>query len=423
MRGVACVLVLAGCGRVGFDAEGPRADATIAGSDPSGELDPGFGAGGYTIVGSGPGEGHAYDVVARPSGGYFTFGHDEASGTVAANLIGWTSSGQIDTTFGSQRYLDTQSSYGYSIARLPDGRLLLGGDGFSGPTQDDMVFFEVLPDGTLDPTYGADDSGFQILNLSSMGSNDTALKILATTTGAIACGISERQATDTHAAVIHLNSDGPIDRVFGPNGFDDVDTGEDVCTDAAIDGAGRLVTVGIGGQSLAVTRYTMMPDARDTTFANGGRFLRSATDTSEGLGVALDVDGDIIAVGRQADQALVMRFAPDGTPRTTFGTSGSVLTGGNGSKDELHRVAIQPNGKIVAVGTHRIPGGDTDGLVVRLLPDGTLDPSFGTGGVVHIDVSAHDELDALVLEPGGYVMAGTAEAADGVSRPWLVRLH
>ena len=72
----------------------------------------------------------------------------------------------------------------------------------------------------------------------------------------------------------------------------------------------------------------------------------------------------------------------------SFGNGGIVTTdfGGPGKSDEIRDIALQPDGKIVAVG-HT----DQDqSNVARYLPDGKLDPTFGSGGKVTLHLPTAD---------------------------------
>src|SRR5688572_14097174 len=91
-------------------------------------------------------------------------------------------------------------------------------------------------------------------------------------------------------------------------------------------------------------------------------------------------------------QDLDASFAGDGVVTTDFGGTGDAAGG----------VVVQPDGKIVVVG-ERNAGPDFDGddyIVVRYLPDGSLDPSFGVGGRVVTDFGGpRDEANDVALQP------------------------
>jgi uncharacterized delta-60 repeat protein len=80
------------------------------------------------------------------------------------------------------------------------------------------------------------------------------------------------------------------------------------------------------------------------------------------------------------------RFNPDGSLDTTFGTGGKVVTnvGPGNTVEDLRGLVIQPTGKIIVGGSTAATEFyvDSDFMVARYNPDGSLDGSFGTGGIV-----------------------------------------
>lgn len=119
-------------------------------------------------------------------------------------------------------------------------------------------------------------------------------------------------------------------------------------------------------------------------------------------GVTVAPDGSIFAVGQigsstdtDADLALLLaKFTPAGALDATFGSDGVVVRNvANGTNGELFRgVVVQASGKIVVSGTIEHAGAtdarDRDLALARFNVDGTTDTTFGTDGVVTLDLSA-----------------------------------
>src|SRR5262249_13904362 len=116
--------------------------------------------------------------------------------------------------------------------------------------------------------------------------------------------------------------------------------------------------------------------------------------------------GGYATVGGQRDFALA-RFDSVGRLDPTFGNGGKVVLD-LGGDDVLHGLAAQPDGSIIAVGGSS-RGGD-DIVVGRFTASGALDGSFGQGGVFRLDVAGGlDEAHAVALQPDGkIVVAGVA---------------
>jgi uncharacterized delta-60 repeat protein len=169
------------------------------------------------------------------------------------------------------------------------------------------------------------------------------------------------------------------------------------------------------------------PDHTDPGVGGGGGAGRSRPEGRRGGTVTTDFggndfawalvlqpDGKLVAAGSAgpagaADFALA-RYLPDGRPDPTFGMGGRVTTDFGASVDEAFALVLQPDGKLVTAGLS-VDGGTFDGALARYLPDGRLDPTFGTGGKVTTDLGGDERFSALVLQPDGkLVAAGTVLA-------------
>jgi uncharacterized delta-60 repeat protein len=144
------------------------------------------------------------------------------------------------------------------------------------------------------------------------------------------------------------------------------------------------------------------------------------------LGTAIEPDGKILAVGEsgagrtQNPRLLLVRFTSKGALDRSFGARGvargPALSGtlGIGTGSVGRAVAIEPSGKIIVVGYATSKGGiGSDGLVIeRFTASGHLDRSFGRGGVDELLAGTSGAGYAVALEPGGQIIAaGSAETA------------
>lgn len=123
-------------------------------------------------------------------------------------------------------------------------------------------------------------------------------------------------------------------------------------------------------------------------------------------GLALQSDGKILAVLGEGPG--MYRFLPSGLPDPDFGFGPFVADGyvSLAPYRELRDVAVQPDGRIVAVGVRQgIDVPQNMATVVRLLSDGSLDPSFGAGGFVDPPSSSREELLAVTLQGDGKILA------------------
>lgn len=179
-----------------------------------------------------------------------------------------------------------------------------------------------------------------------------------------------------------------------------------VCTVANASGkvAGANVT------NIAVSCSTpQATGSLDASFGTGGRVV--APMPLGATAIALQQDGKIVAVGN----GKVERFDGDGSPDQSFGSSGQADFTFTGATDNLPQgVVIQPDGKIVVVGYAQRSTRD-DFVVARYSASGALDAGFGTGGTVILDfgaVSARGWGVALQSD-GAIVVAGQATKQQG----------
>ena len=124
---------------------------------------------------------------------------------------------------------------------------------------------------------------------------------------------------------------------------------------------------------------------------------------------ALQSDGKIVVAGfvqpiGVADfNSFVARFNPNGSSDPTFGNGGIVIIDFATSVAEgFQNVAIQTDGKIVVTGNVPASGppNDTDMVTVRFNPNGSQDPTFGSGGVVITDFAGGaDTALGLLIQP------------------------
>ncbi|MFF5496835.1 calcium-binding protein [Streptomyces aquilus] len=219
-----------------------------------------------------------------------------------------------------------------------------------------------------------------------------------------------------------LAAPGDLDTSFGTGGKVVVDSGfradaQDVAVQA---GNGKIVTVGSSqGSDFDASDFTVLrhnPDGTpDTSFGGDGEVL---TDFEFGediaQGVALQGDGKIVVVGRHQETDdefagccwfTVARYTTDGSLDTTFGGGdGWISPGLAGGAEDAAGVAVLPDGKILAGAR---AGGDF--ALVRLLPNGTLDTSFDGDGIVDTSFGAEGGAiakDMVVQSNGKIVLAG-----------------
>ncbi|HOY47975.1 MAG TPA: T9SS type A sorting domain-containing protein [Flavobacteriales bacterium] len=141
---------------------------------------------------------------------------------------------------------------------------------------------------------------------------------------------------------------------------------------------------------------------------------------------ALVIDSqDRILLGGSSNGDLVLaRLLPDGDFDTTFSTDGKVkLSFGLGNGSKAHKILIQNDGKIVAIG-EAYGGSNFNFAAARFHANGVVDSTFGVNGLITHDVNGFNDFgyDALLLEDGKILIGGTAYNSDGNSAFAWIRL-
>ena len=155
-----------------------------------------------------------------------------------------------------------------------------------------------------------------------------------------------------------------------------------------------------------INRY--LPNgALDTSFGTGGKILFPGADGAFITDIALLPGGKIVAVGYTAGRLTVFRYKNDGTSDDSFGAGGKVITG-----FDLYTngIVIQPDDKMVIVGDDCFPYPCSLGIV-RLNANGSSDSGFGTGGRMRTTIRNFNGLNDVALQTDGKIIV-TGQTGD-----------
>jgi len=225
--------------------------------------------------------------------------------------------------------------------------------------------------------------------------------------------------------VTRYNADGTLDNTFGFRGKVRTDFPGLAAVPSAVvvQNDGKIVVAGGAfplftfAGNFELVRYN--PNGSlDTSFGNGGIVTTIFPQGSYAFDVALQPDGKIIAAGTvfvdfnpgdmsNTDFALA-RYKTDGSVDTTFGNGGTVTSDFFGNEDDAFSILVQPDGKIVAVGSANNATSYYDFAAVRYLSNGTIDTTFGVDGKVSTDfgVRGFDRAHSGALQADGSIVAG-----------------
>lgn len=139
----------------------------------------------------------------------------------------------------------------------------------------------------------------------------------------------------------------------------------------------------------------------DTSFADDG-FLNIQNMTSAKQ-IETDDSGRIVCWANQANQNVIVRFLPDGDIDTTFGTDGIAPVSYNGSTIYIVRILVLADGSTLFLG--RINNSSPYTLVVgKLDSNGVIDTAFGTNGYFVFEPSSGNASPISLIEHNGKVL-------------------
>ncbi|NJD55276.1 MAG: hypothetical protein FIA94_02585, partial [Nitrospirae bacterium] len=291
-----------------------------------------------------------------------------------------------------------------------DGMILIAGSGSNGLNSYVLVL-RYGANGVLDITFNA--TGIVTFRKKA-NTADAGNAVAVQSDGSIVVIGQTSLGADNDLLALRYKSDGTRDASFSGDGvalFGGAAGGEDIGRAVALQANGKIVVVGQtsdgGNNDVLVLRYKS-DGTLDTGFNGDGAAVFNGTANNEDIGraVAIQPDGKIVEVGQTFNgtnnNLLVLRYDSNGSLDSTFGTGG-VATFGGSAGTTGRAVAIQPDGMIVAAGVTS-NGTDSDLLLVRFDANGFPDAAFGAGGAVIYDSGSDDAARAVALQPDGKIV-------------------
>ena len=295
--------------------------------------------------------------------------HTSGGNRVDVFIARFLENGQADTSFGNTGSviieLDT-TAYAFGMAVQNDGKILL--TGYLGinwawwPTNSDLMTLRLLPDGTLDPSFGS--GGIVLTDLTSSGYDvDMGFRIFVQPDGKIF--VSGRNGTGYNGigdlALIRYLPDGALDNSFGNGGIVIAEANIPNYSDVFFKDDHAILVAGGEGEVFSGGPYATLRQFKsdgkvDSTFAENGIFKSAPNDNGRGfLDLDVQADGKIVTSGYWGDitgagNGLLMRFHPDGKPDSTFGTGGMVLLEMDGCSPDFRHLWFLPDQKITVLG-------------------------------------------------------------------------
>ncbi len=338
----------------GMQEEAYISDFVVARYNPGGTLDNNFGNGGIAVIDGGiDSDSECARAMALQDDGKILLGgsiYNQFSTVDDFALIRLNSDGSPDVSFGTGGVVITDIDEGwdnaYGIALQDDGKILLGGEGYTNNKRNVCVI-RYNTDGLLDATFGS--GGIALHSIGTEGDKTKAI-VLQDNGKILLCGYFS-DGSDDQTFVSRFNSDGTVDNTFGNNG---------------------TATLDIGGNE---DRFWTMCILDDGKILAGGYTRTPAND----------------------NDYLLVRYLTDGTLDNNFGSNG-IMMHNFGSNDIMIEMVVQPDGKILSA------GGAFSFELIRFLENGSLDTDFGSNGIVNTSIGTSCFAQSICMQNDGKII-------------------
>jgi uncharacterized delta-60 repeat protein len=320
----------------------------------------------------------------------------------------------LDTTFGTGGKVTTNSpsssEEGRAVVVQPDGKIIVVGY-HNASEGNNFLVARYNPNGTLDTTFDGD--GFASTTI--LNGEDYAYAVALQPDGKIVVAGQTVNNMTGDFALMRYNPNGSLDTSFDGDGIvvTSIYSGYDLAFAVAVQPDGKIVAAGsaTSGQNsdFALVRYNAN-GSLDTSFDTDGKVTTPfSQDIDEIYAIALQADGKIIAVGYVTEESgidfALARYNPNGSLDTSFDTDGKVTTQIFDGLDIAQAVALQADGKIVVAG-QTFHDNALKFALARYQANGSLDASFDTDGKTSFSIlGSNDAALAVAVQPDGKIVA------------------
>jgi uncharacterized delta-60 repeat protein len=322
----------------------------------------------------------------------------------------------LDSSFNQTgQKLTTVQGQAVKCLVLPDSSILMGGYGnVNGKPR--FIVLRLNSDGTPYTNWGV---GGKVVDSFVQSDQDEIKDMLYLPGGRVLLlGMSDSVTTNPphtyfkYALSKHLMN-GDLDSTFGINGMVKLPDQLNVSgLSMATQTYGQIILTGSQAGDIMVCRLKN-DGSVDSSFGTDGVTAVGIGTLPMDVGTSVKVlADDRIVVGGHTyhtaqDWAAVLRFLPNGGVDNSFGTNGHVETNVSSYGDFVNNITIQPNGKILATGYNAHTNGPITILIIRYDSTGVLDGTFGNNGVVVKNINNYDDKSYnAVVQPDGKIVLG-----------------
>jgi len=369
-----------------------------------GTLDTSFNHIGKVTTSIGSGDAMSFSVALQSDEKIIVAGTSNDEFAVARYNI----NGTLDSTFSFDGIVSTligntgNSTWNQSVAIQSDGKIIVVGQIYPF----DFAVIRYNTDGTLDNTFSSD--GKIITPVGSF--IDESCAVAVQSDGKIIVGGSSYiNLSNSSFALVRYNTNGALDNTFGNNGKIITSLGNGIAkgNSVAIQPDGKIVVAGHSDNGsnydFAVVRYNTN-GTLDNYFGSNGKITTSiGNGNDEGHSVVIQFDGKFIVAGStynsssQGNDFAIVRYNTNGTVDSSFSFDGIVITP---TFVGASSVAIQEDGKYVVAGGYSL---------IRYNLDGTLDSTFSNDGIINpVFGGVNSDISVAIQSDGKIIAVGTS---------------
>ncbi|MEZ5425230.1 MAG: FG-GAP-like repeat-containing protein [Pyrinomonadaceae bacterium] len=352
-------------------------DFALARYNPDGSLDQSFGNNGLVVTDfAGLGD-SVSDMVIRGDGKIIVVGSTQIAGGGSEFAIArYNPDGSPDISFGNNGLLTTSFNDGFStgaansVTLFGTERMVVAGSATGVDGTEDVAFARYDNFGNLDTSFGTDgrvlipdqfpgSSAERITKVETYPQTNALVKTI------MAFGETTSGPTPQDFLLMRLNDDGSLDTSFDTDGIFTLDIEDfDFAGDMALYQRGPSA----GSPQIIITGGVANEEGTSRLF-------------------------------------FTARFFTDGSFDSTFSNDGMDTIDFGESNNQAFSVFVQPGDGILVAGLTDDGGSGSDFAIARYTNIGTLDPTFGTGGLVTTDLEIMDVANAIALTPDGNIIA------------------
>lgn len=385
---------------MGFVGTNPNVDFAVARFNSNGTADTTFGNHGSQTTDFSNADDFPFALAIQNDGKILLGGYSTTAGAIVFGLARYNTNGTLDSSFSDDGKQQTDlKPFGivtgviYSIAVQPDGKIVATG-GF-----DSFFAVRYNSNGSLDKTFS--DDGFQNTDF---GMPASSASVSLQNDGKIV--VAGRVDNGHLFALARYNKDGSLDNNFDADGKLteglDFRQGFTVYNATAVQNDGKIVAAGYtwngANYDFALTRYNVN-GILDNTFDGDGRQTADLGFQDYVTSIAIQPDGKIVIAGYSQNNEVInyvlTRYNGDGSPDKTFNGEGK-----QNSDFPVTALTIQKDGKIVTGGSL-----NKDFTLARYNTDGSRDSTFSGDGLQTTDFGKEESLASLAIQGDGKIVA------------------